>query len=84
MSNNVTVKLNLPGLNAVMRSDAVCKLLDQAGRQIAAQAGEGYEAMDAKQLRWIGFGGVHAATWAAKRDNNANNTLLKAAGGVKL
>lgn len=78
----VRIKLNLKGINEVMKSAEVQELLDSAAQQIAAAAGDGYEIEPAKSLRWIGLADVHAATPKAVRDNSENNTLLKAAGGV--
>lgn len=80
----VQFKLNLSGLNALMKSSEMQAVLNSAASQIANAAGDGYEVEDAHPIRFISIAAVHARTAAAKRENNENNTLLKAAGGVRI
>lgn len=84
MSKNVRFVLNLPGLNALMKSGEMQSILNSAANSIANSAGEGYEAVSAKPISFIAIASVRAATYKARRDNNRNNTLLKAQGSVKL
>lgn len=77
-------ELNLPGLNAIMKSGEMQALLNSAAAQIAAQAGDGYEAESAHPISFVAIASVRPATYEARRDNNKNNTLLKAAGSVRL
>ena len=84
MSKNVRFVLNLPGLNALMKSGELQSILNSAAGAIASNAGEGYEARPAKPISFVAIASVGAATYKARRDNNRNNTLLKATGGVKL
>lgn len=80
----VTFKLNLSGLNALMKSSEMQDVLNSAANQIANAAGDGYEVEDAHSIRFVSIAAVHASTFEARRDNSENKTLLKAAGGVKL
>lgn len=88
MSKNVKFKLNLRGLNEIMKSREMLAVVDSAARQIAGAAngmdGEGYEAETAHALSFDGIGSVRAATREAKEKNAEHNTLLKAAGSVRL
>lgn len=80
----VKFKLDLSGLNQLMKSSEMQAVLNSAANQIAAAAGDGYEVETAHAISFIGIAAVHATTIEAKKDNSENNTLLKAAGGVKL
>lgn len=76
-------KLNLPGLNELMKSDGMQAVLDAAGEKVQAAAGEGY-ATSARTGRYIGFCNVYPDSAAAAKDNFQNNTLLKALGSTGL
>lgn len=80
----VNFKLNLKGLNELMKSKEMQSVLDEAAGQIANNAGDGYVVEAAHPIRYIGIASVRAATSAARRDNSTNNTLEKAIGSVKL
>ena len=80
----VKFKLNLSGLNALMKSTEMQAVLNSAANQIANAAGDGYEVENAHPISFISIAAVHASTFEARRDNSENKTLLKAAGGVKL
>ena len=75
-------KLNLSGLNELMKSAEMQAVLNSAASQIANAAGDGYES--AHPISFVSIAAVHARTFKARRENSENNTLLKAAGGVKL
>lgn len=84
MAKDVAFKLNLPGLNELMKSMAMGKVLDKAARQIAKNAGDGFEVEEAHAINFVGIAAVHAATPEAVRKNKEDNTLLKAAGGTRI
>lgn len=86
MSKKVKIKLNMPGINAVMKSDGVKSLLKAAGDQVATIAGDGYTTEEARDLNWISIVNVYPETKEAGHDNFKNNTLLKAlsASGLKM
>ena len=77
-------KLNLAGLNELMKSTAMAAVLDQAAGAVASAAGDGYEVEKAHPIRFVGISAVHASTYKAKLDNSENNTLLKAVGGARI
>lgn len=80
----VKFKLNLAGLNDLMKSGEMQAVLNSAASQIASAAGDGYEVESAHPIIFVGIAAVHAKTPEARRDNSENNTLLKALGGVTL
>ena len=82
--DKVKFKLDLTGLNQLMKGGEMQAVLNSAANQIAAIAGPGYEVEAAHAISFVGIAAVHASTIEAKKDNSENNTLLKAAGGVKL
>lgn len=81
---NVKFKLNLPGLNELMKSAAMQGVLNSAASAIAGSAGKGYEVETAHNINFIAIASVKAATREARKDCNENNALLKAAGGVRV
>ena len=84
MSSDVRFKLDLRGLNALMKSGEMQGILNSAAGQIAGRAGDGYETEAAHPISFVAIGSVRAASWEARRDNNKNATLEKAAGGVRI
>lgn len=76
-----TFKLNLPGLNELMKSPEMCAALNAAAAQIQGRAGAGYEIESAHPISFVAIAAVHAATKETRKDNLENNTLLKAVGG---
>ncbi len=76
--------LNLPGLNELMKSGEMQAALNSGAAQIASRAGEGFEVEKAHPISFVAIAGVHAASGRARRENSKTNSLLKAAGGVKL
>ena len=77
-------KLNIPGLNELMKSTEMAEVLNTAADQIAAKCGEGYEVERAHPISFVGIASARADTIEAKVDNRKNNTILKAAGSVKI
>ena len=84
MSSKVKFELNLKGLNELMKSSEMQAVLNKAADKVAAAAGADYEVETAHPIRFIAIASVRPATREAWRDNLENNTLLKAAGSVKL
>jgi len=82
--SEVEFKLNLKGLNELMKSDRMQAVLNDAAGKIAAAAGEGYEVESAHPINFIGIASVRAVTYKAKKDNSENDTLLKALGSVSI
>lgn len=84
MAEKIRFKLNLAGLNALMKSGEMQAVLNSAAGQIAGSAGDGYEVETAHPISFVAIASVRAETYEARKDNSSNNTLLKAAGGVKI
>lgn len=84
MAKNIEFKLNLPGLNALMKSAPMKDALNSAAQQIQGAAGDGYAAESAHPISFVAIASVRTATWKARRENNRNDTLEKAVGGVKI
>lgn len=76
--SKVEIKLNLPGINKIMKSEGIQSKLSQAAQAVANIAGPEYAAEDPRAIRWIGIVNVHPASKNAAHDNFENNTLLKA------
>ena len=79
--SNLSFKLNLAGLNELMKSGEMQAILNEKAAQIQGRAGDGYEVEAAHPISFVAIAAVHAATRKAKKDNLENNTLLKAMGG---
>lgn len=83
LAKNVEFKLNLPGLNEIMKSGGMQSVLNAAANSIASTAGDGYEAVieEAHPISFIAIASVKTKNAKGRLDNNKNNTLLKASGG---
>ena len=77
-------KLNLRGLNEVMKSAGMQNVLNQAATQISAAAGDGYEIEAAHPTSFVAIASVRPDTLKARLDNSRHNSLLKAAGSAKI
>jgi len=80
MSNKVEIVLNSAGIRELLKSaeiEAVCK---EQAEAVAGRAGDGYT-VDTYVGKTRVNAMVTADTYAARRDNLKNNTLLKALGG---
>lgn len=84
MSERIRFKLNLAGLNQLMKSGEMQAVLNSAAGQIAGAAGDGYEVETAHPISFVAIASVRAATYEARKENSENNTLLKAAGGARV
>lgn len=85
--SKVDFKLNLPGLNQLMKSAEMQNILTEKGREVMSRAysmsqvPDSEYSMDTKAIRWIAVTNVRAENYEARKDNYENNTLLKALGG---
>lgn len=76
-------KLNLTGLNELMKSSQMQAVLSEKGEQVmqransSAQDPDAKYSMETKTLNWIAVTTVRANDGAAIRENMENNTLLK-------
>lgn len=75
-----TFKLNRAGVRQLMQSAEMQSVLRDKASQIQNRCGDGYE-HDIMVGRNRANAMVSASTYAAKRDNMDNNTLLKAVRG---
>ena len=83
MANDVKFKLNLPGLNELMKSQEMQNALLEAGQAVATSAGSDYAA-EVHTASWIAISNVYPDSKKAANDNFRHNTLLKALGSVGL
>ena len=76
----VQVKIDLAGINALMKSVEVQAAIDEAGPAIAGRLSSDYEYVPTgtRPHRWVARGYVQTATVEGARDNAKNNSLLKA------
>lgn len=78
--SKVKFKLNLKGLNELMKSDAMQNILNDYGSQVAGKASNssgaeyGYRTHLAS---WVAITNVYPDSKEAARDNYKHNTLLK-------
>lgn len=79
----VRFKLNLKGLNEVMKSEEMQSVLADAGRQITSSAGDGY-ASEVHTASYVAIANVYPDTFMSAKRNWRQNTLLKAVGSVGL
>lgn len=82
--SKVKFVFKIAGLNTLMRSGEMQAIVNDAAQQIAAAAGDGYEAETARPLTFDSIASVYASSYEARIDNAEHNTLLKAANGVKI
>lgn len=83
MANDVKFKLNLPGLNELMKSPEMQSALLEAGQAVAQAAGNDYAA-EVHAANWIAISNVYPDSKRAAHENFKDNTLLKALGSVGL
>ena len=80
---DVKFKLNLPGLNELMKSSEMQSALLEAGQAVASAAGSDYSA-EVHTANWIAISNVYPDSKAAASENFKENTLLKALGSAGL
>lgn len=83
MANDVKFKLNLAGLNELMKSAEMQSALLEAGNAVASSAGSEYAA-EVHVANWIAISNVYPNSQQAAHENFKDNTLLKALGSVGL
>lgn len=83
--SKVDFKLNLPGLNQIMKGPEMQSILQAKGAEVASRARsmcpEGEYDTRTVSGRWIATTFVSAENREAIKDGCENNTLLKALGG---
>ncbi len=85
--SKVKFKLNLPGLNELMKSPEMQAILTEHGSRVMSAANSNSTDPDAeysmgtKTLTWAAITQVRADNSAAMHENLEHNTLLKALGG---
>ena len=81
--SNVDFKLNLAGLNELMKSPEMQAALQEAGDAVSNVAGGDY-GVRVHQASFVAIANVYPNTKRAAQDNYENNTLVKALGAVGL
>ena len=76
-------KLNLPGLNELMKSPEMQAHLAKAGEAVARAAGADYD-HQTYVINWVAVENIFPASEAAAHENFEENTLLKALGAAGL
>jgi len=79
----VRFKLNLKGLNDLMKSAEMQSALLEAGQAVANSAGSDYAA-EVHKADYIAISNVYPDSNRAAHENFKENTLLKAVGSVGL
>ena len=83
--SKVKFKLNLPGLNQLMKSTEMQGILTQYGQAVSSRAQsmcpEGEYAVRTYPINWIAVCNISAENYEAVKDGYEHNTLLKALGG---
>lgn len=77
------VKLNLKGINEVMKSPEILAACEAAGRAVANAAGTDYGTRSGL-INYIAFCNVMPESREAKKSNFEENTLIKAVSAVGL
>ena len=75
--SGIKFKLNLKGLNELMKSSEMQDALLEAGKAVASSAGSDYEA-EVHTANWIAISNVYPNSRKAAHENFEDNTLLKA------
>ena len=81
--SNVTFKLEVSGLNKLMKSSNMQEILNNAGERVAAAAGRGQYGHRTHKATYTAIENVYVADREAAEDNADNNTLLKALGSAR-
>lgn len=79
----VRFKLDIKGLNELMKSDEMQAVLEEAGSQVASAAGEGYGTR-VHTASYVAIANVYPETDEESRENRKENTLLKAVSSAGL
>ena len=76
-------KLNLPGLNEVMKSPGIQAQLETAGQAVAGIA-DGNYGVDVHEANYVAIASIYPADRESAIKNAKNNELLKALGAAGL
>lgn len=76
-------KLDLAGLNELMKSAPMQTALEEAGRSVAGSAGSDY-GMKTYVINYVAVTNIFPTSEKAARENFENKTLLKALGSAGL
>ena len=79
----VEVKLNLKGINEVMKSPEILQAVEEAGKAVAQAAGPDHD-IESGLINWIAYCNVVATTKEARLANYNDNVALKAVSAVGL
>ena len=82
--SKIKFKLDVKGLNELMKGGEMQGILNDAANRIAGAAGDGYEVEGAHPLSFTAITSVRAATYDSYYDAMENMTLEKAVGGVRI
>lgn len=77
----VRIELDRGGIHQLLNSQEMADMIAGHSQDMARRAGEGYEAAPPHRSGQRVIANVFAGTEEARRDNRANNTLLKAMRG---
>ena len=77
-------KLSKRGLSALMKSEPMRAVLNDAADKIAAAAGKGFEVEHAHPIRFVAIAAVHTSSYRARLRESTDKVLEKAAGSVKI
>lgn len=77
------IKLNLQGINEVMKSPEIQAAVEEAGKAVANKCGQDYDTKSGT-IKYIAFCNVFPNTKKAAKDNSENNTLIKSLPAVGL
>ena len=83
MAKKAEFKLNISGLNELMKSPAMQSCLSAAGQAVANAAGSDYS-IRTHVATWVAITNVFPDSQEAAKENYEDNTLLKALGSVGL
>lgn len=76
---SIRVGLHLPGLNRLMTSAAVQKLIDERGEAMARTAGSNFEYVRGQRAHpWVARGYVQPANAAGRREEAQSKRLTRA------
>ena len=76
-------KLNMPGLNELMKSAEMQSILHQAGEAVAGAAGEGFE-HETHVAQWTALEHIFPTTFRSMKKAYDQNALVKALGAAGL
>ena len=80
---NVDVKLNLKGINELMKSPEILAACEEAGRAVAQAAGSEY-GTSSGTINYIAYCNVYPDSKDAAKENFEENSILKAVSAVGL